>query len=131
MNRRAECRCGQLSASVSGEPIRISVCHCLDCQRRTGGPFAAQARFLRSDVTIEGRSRRWTKISDSGNRAVFHFCPQCGTDVWYEGGGPAEAIAIAVGAFADPAFPPPTVSVWEERRHPWVAILGNDVEHID
>jgi hypothetical protein len=26
----------------------------------------------------------------------------------------------AVGMFADPAFPPPRVSVYEERQHPWV-----------
>ena len=26
------------------------------------------------------------------------------------------------GAFADPTFPEPWFSVWEERRHPWVRI---------
>lgn len=132
MNRRAECRCGQLSATVSGEPIRISVCHCLACQRRTGSPFAAQARFDPADVRLEGQSRAWTQTADSGNRVVFHFCPECGTDVWYLGGaGLPEAIAIPIGAFADPAFPPPRFSVWEKRKHPWVAILGDEVEHSD
>jgi hypothetical protein len=37
-------------------------------------------------------------------------------------------IAIPVGAFADPAFPPPAFSVYEERKHRWVTIPG-DVEH--
>ena len=129
---RAECRCGQLSATVSGEPIRISVCHCFACQRRTGSPFAAQARFLAADVKLEGQSRIWVQTADSGNRASFHFCPECGTDVWYQGGaGLPEAIAIPIGAFADPGFPAPRFSVWEERRHEWVAILGDDVEHSD
>jgi hypothetical protein len=31
-----------------------------------------------------------------------------------------ETIAVAVGAFADPAFPPPSKVVYEEHRHPWV-----------
>ena len=39
-----------------------------------------------------------------------------------------ERIAIPIGAFADPSFPPPTVSVWESRRHQWVAVPGGD-EH--
>jgi hypothetical protein len=39
-------------------------------------------------------------------------------------------IAVPVGAFADPSFPPPTVSVWEARRHAWVA-LPADIEHWD
>ena len=132
MNRRAECRCGQLVATVTGEPIRISVCHCLACQRRTGSAFAAQARFDAADVKIEGDSREWARIAESGNRIVYHFCPECGSTVWYRGGaGLPEAIAIPLGAFADPAFPAPLFSVWEKRKHPWVAIPGDEVLHSD
>jgi hypothetical protein len=29
-------------------------------------------------------------------------------------------VTIPVGAFADPAFPEPTVAVHDERRHPWL-----------
>jgi hypothetical protein len=29
-------------------------------------------------------------------------------------------IAVAVGAFADPAFPKPSQSVYSERRHLWI-----------
>ncbi len=132
MNRRAECRCGQLSVTVTGEPIRISVCHCLACQRRTGSPFAAQARFEGADVTFEGESNSWVQVADSGNEAVFHWCPKCGCDVWYQGGSPVPgAIAIPIGLFADPGFPAPNFSVWEERKHQWVEILGDQVEHFD
>ncbi|TIT73020.1 MAG: aldehyde-activating protein, partial [Mesorhizobium sp.] len=31
VTRRAQCSCGQLSATCVGKPVRISVCHCLDC----------------------------------------------------------------------------------------------------
>jgi hypothetical protein len=40
-----------------------------------------------------------------------------------------DLIAIPVGAFADPAFPPPQVSVWEERKHRWV-VVPDGAEHI-
>ena len=40
-------------------------------------------------------------------------------------------VAVPVGAFADPAFPPPTVSGYEERRHRWVEVTGSSVEHVD
>ena len=29
-------------------------------------------------------------------------------------------VAIPVGAFTDPQFPAPTISVYEERMHSWV-----------
>jgi hypothetical protein len=126
--RLAACSCGQLSAQVSGEPVRISICHCLACQRRTGGPFAQQARFLRDDVSIDGVSTQYVRTGDEGSRATFHFCPQCGVTVYYEAENYGEYVTIPVGVFADPGFPAPTVSVYEKRMHGWV-VPPPDAEH--
>jgi hypothetical protein len=128
--RHASCSCGQLSIATEGEPIRISMCHCLNCQRRTGSPFSVQARFPRDTVRIEGRSTTYTLTGDSGSRATFHFCPACGATVYYDMEAVPDAVAVPVGAFADPAFPAPRVSVYEARRHPWVG-LPAEIEHHD
>ncbi len=128
--RRAECRCGRLSATCEGEPVRISVCHCLDCQRRSGSVFAAQARFPKEKVRIEGEYKSYTHIADSGNEGTFNFCPNCGGQVFYSARPFRETIAVAIGAFADPHFPAPKFSVWESRKHDWVAITG-DVDQYD
>jgi len=119
--RQASCSCGQLEVTVSGEPVRISMCHCRACQRRTGSPFGVQARYAESDVEVNGQSQAWRRIADSGHSITFHFCPNCGSTVFYRPEQEPEIIAVAVGGFADPGFPPPTVSVYESRRHPWVA----------
>ena len=124
----AACGCGQLRLTAEGEPVRISMCHCLACQRRTGSAFGMQARFPRERVSIEGRSTEYVRISDDGEPRTFHFCPECGTTVYYW--SDPELIAVPIGAFADPTFPPPTVSVWEARRHPWLQ-LPETMEHID
>ena len=122
-SRLAACSCGQLSIQVTGEPVRISICHCLACQRRTGSVFGQQARFRREDVVaIKGRSTEYERVGDEGSRARFHFCPQCGATVYYEFDGMPEFLAIPVGAFADPGFPAPSLSVYEERRHAWVEV---------
>ena len=104
--RLASCSCGQLTAEVVGEPVRISICHCLACQRRTGSVFGEQARFPREALTV--------------GRARFHFCPTCGATVFYEIEGAGDLVGVPVGAFADPGFPTPRVSVYEERMHSWV-----------
>ncbi len=128
--RHAQCSCGQLTAMVRGEPVRVSVCHCLACQRRTGSVFGAQARFARTDVVVAGRANEYARKGDSGeSTARFRFCPDCGATVCYTIDADPERIAIPVGAFADPAFPPPTFSVYEDRRHAWVTIPGA-VEHL-
>lgn len=127
--RLASCSCGQLTARVEGEPVRVSMCHCLACQRRTGSVFGQQARFRREAVTLAGASTVYVRIGDEGSRVRFHFCPQCGATVFYEPEGLDEYLAIPVGAFADPGFPPPTVSVYEERMHAWV-VPPAGAEHI-
>ena len=127
--RTATCRCGQLRAHVTGDPIRISVCHCLECKRRSGSAFAAQARWPDAHVTITGQSKIWSHTGESGDTGVFRFCPECGSTVTYVIGRMPGLTAIAIGAFADPDFPGPEYSVYEERMHKWVAILGDNVEH--
>ena len=128
MTRFASCSCGQLTAQVTGEPVRVSICHCLACQRRTGGPFAQQARFARENVAVGGDSTSFVRVGGSGARATFHFCPRCGVTVWYEAEGLEGYISVPVGTFADPGFPAPTVSVYEERMHAWV-LPPPDAEH--
>jgi hypothetical protein len=117
-----ECSCGQLAVVCAGDPVRVSICHCAACQRRTGSAFGVQARFARDQVRLEGTASRWERVGDAGTRAVFAFCPTCGSTVWWELGGMPAFVAVAVGAFADRDFPAPTVSVYEDRRHDWVGL---------
>ncbi|HSX22667.1 MAG TPA: GFA family protein, partial [Gaiellaceae bacterium] len=84
MERVASCSCGQLRAIVDGDPIRVSVCHCLACQQRTGSVFGTQARFAAEQVTVEGRHTDYLRISDEGEERTFHFCPDCGATVFYD-----------------------------------------------
>lgn len=120
--RTASCSCGQLKAVVSAEPHRVSVCHCLECQRRTGSVFGAQARFPKHAVEISGESHLYIRVGDEGSRISFNFCPHCGATVYYAIEDQRELVAIPVGAFADPTFPAPTFSVYEDRMHSWVTM---------
>jgi len=132
---RASCRCGQLSVTAAGDPIRVSACHCLNCQKRSGSAFAVQARWPDERVKIAGNSGAFRKKGDSGNWATFHFCPDCGSDVYFVNGGPtvhpavAASVAIPLGAFDDPFFATPQFSIWESRKHKWLEICGDGIQH--
>lgn len=120
--REAACSCGAIRLQAEGDPVRISMCHCLACQRRTGSAFAVQARFPAERVQIAGNARVYRRLSDSGEERAFSFCPECGSTVYYTSADSPDLVAVAIGAFADPSFPPPTVSVHEARKHPWVIV---------
>ena len=118
--RTAACACGQLRVTCQGDPDLVSLCHCLECQRRTGSAFGVAAFFPRSNVRPEGRASTYSRTADSGYDITFSFCPDCGSSVFWEPSRKPGAVAVAIGAFADPSFPAPAKAVWEEHRHPWV-----------
>jgi hypothetical protein len=121
-SRTAACACGQLSIVVHGEPRGVGVCHCLACQRRTGSVFATLARFA-PPYEVVGEATDYVRVGDRGARFRFRFCPVCGATVFHtEEGYEDRSVSVAVGAFADPAFAPPKVSVYDSRRHPWVSL---------
>ena len=122
--REARCACGALTARTEGDPVRISICHCLECKRRSGAAFGWNATFNADQVDIEGAYKSFTRGSDDGYWARHHFCPLCGVSVFYEIERRPGMISIPAGAFADPDFPPPRVEVYEERRCPWLPDLG-------
>jgi hypothetical protein len=127
----ASCSCGQLKATCEGEPVRRSMCHCLACQQRTGSAFGIQARFTREKVVIEGTATKYVRTGDSGGTVTLSFCPTCGSTVYWEIDRMPEFVAVAVGAFADPTFAPPTVAIYEARRHAWCVMPGLEIEHLD
>lgn len=120
LSRTASCSCGQLRIRV-GEPRGVGVCHCLACQKRTGSVFAALARF-NAPYEIFGSATEYIRMGDQGAKFIFRFCPICGTTVFHTEVGDDDSVSVAIGAFADPSFPGPRVSVYDCRRHPWVQL---------
>lgn len=123
----ARCRCGELSIECEGEPERVSVCHCLECQRRTGSAFGVSARFRKPLVTVKGIHKTYERIGETGLWARYHFCPECGSTAFYENEDLPRFYAVPVGAFADPDFTAPQRSGFERRKHGWVEITGQGI----
>ena len=121
--RTATCHCGALVLLCTGMPIKISMCHCLDCQRRTGSAFSVAVFYARGSVTLQsGTSQEFDRESASGYPVRFNFCGTCGTNLYWEPSRLPELVGVALGAFADPHFPSPEQSVWTKDKHDWIAL---------
>jgi hypothetical protein len=121
ISRTAACSCEQLRIQVEGEPQGVGICHCLACQQRTGSVFAALAGFS-APYQVFGNATEYVRTGDQGAQFRFRFCPICGTTVFHTEDGQNGSVSVAVGAFADPSFPAPQVSVYDCRRHPWLQL---------
>jgi hypothetical protein len=119
VKRTATCSCGALRVEVESEPLGVVACHCLACQRRTGSAFGVGAYYAEAEVRIAGESKTFVRPTDAGHEFTTHFCPACGTSLYWRSGKNPGLLGVAVGAFADPSFPAPARSVWECSEHPW------------
>ena len=83
---------------------------------------ASVAGFAKAKVTIEGQTKVFDRNGQSGRKIRFYFCPDCGTSLYWEAKARPDVYILAVGAFADPDFPAPSVSIFEESKHTWMQL---------
>lgn len=96
------------------------LCHCRDCQRRSGSAFGVTAYFATEAVEIAGDAREFTRTTDEGNSFTTGFCPQCGSTLYARASKYPDITGITLGSFADPDFPAPARSVFEQSRLGWI-----------
>jgi len=120
----AQCQCGNLRALVTEgcSPGIITLCHCGDCQRRSGSPFGVIAYFSKDAVSVHGTATEFERGTYSGNRLSSGFCPVCGSTIYVLLSKNPDMIGVPVGAFSEPAFPAPHIAVWEQDRHDWIEL---------
>ncbi len=120
MQHIARCSCGGLSVRATGLPLKVSACHCKSCQRRTGSAFGVAVFYNRQDVTTEGASRTFVRTGDSGKALTFHFCPSCGSTVYWHPDFRPGLVAIAFGCFDEAGSLALDQSVYDADAHSWV-----------
>ena len=116
----ASCQCGAVTARTGSDPDFVIACNCKACQKRTGAPFGAAMYFKRSDLTLSGATRTWERTAESGRKLVNHFCPGCGTCVYWSLEMRPDHVGVAYGCFDTPV-PEPIRAIWMQEKHSWVA----------
>ncbi|MEJ1177425.1 GFA family protein [Agrobacterium sp. CMT1] len=122
MMRLAYCSCRQLTLTAKGEPVKVSICHCRECQRRTGSAFGVAVFYGAGQVTAAGNHKAFLRRGESGKELEFRFCPCCGSTVYWLPEFRPNLVAIALGCFEDPSGIEPTQSVYEAMQFPWVSL---------
>ena len=103
-------------------------CHCRDCQRTSGSPFATVLVLPTEAVTITGAVTYHTVTADSGNTFSRGFCPTCGSPLFGQSSARPERLAIRVVSLDNPAWYRPTLDIWTARAQPWDH-LNPDLPH--
>ena len=124
---KGQCHCGAVRYDMTAETKHQAICHCSDCRRHAGAPFVAWALVMKDGMTVNGETREYAS-SEHGRR---HFCPACGTALFYTNDVVFPGmIDVQTGTLDDPDELTPAVQVQAAERLAWVERL-NDIPAFD
>lgn len=117
------CQCGAVRYRISAQPVRVSICHCTQCQRQSGTAFS-MALIVPDDgfALLQGALKTWTRSSDAGRPVVCGFCADCGTRITHRAEAYRGFTNVRPGTLDDRAWLRPTTSYWTREKQPWVQL---------
>lgn len=124
------CHCGAVRYTGNGDPDYTFYCHCIDCQRESGGPFSVEIYLPRAAVSVEGKMSEYDVVADTGNKVTRRFCTQCGCPIILESDGFPDHVCIKVGSLDDASWLSPEMHIFTATKQPWVHI-SDDLPHFE
>jgi hypothetical protein len=116
------CACGSIRYICAGAPVAMLNCHCSDCQRSSGAPFASGFISRASDLEITGTPKIFSVSAGSGALATRSFCPDCGSPLFTGGEVAPEFMSVRFSTLDDPSMFQPTLDIWTSSAQPWVCL---------
>lgn len=122
------CACGYIRYVCSRGPVAMLNCHCQDCQRSSGAPFASGFIVRVSEIAITGTPKTYSVRAGSGNLATRSFCPDCGSPLFTHGQVAPEVMSIRSATLDNPSAFQPMLDIWTSSAQPWVC-LSQTIPH--
>ena len=116
------CNCGQVTYKFVGEPSFIYVCHCGNCQKRSGSAFGMGISVPVANLTVKGELACWERVSDEGNRNPRYSCPTCANVIYGLGAYTPGLAKLMPGTLDVTADLQPDVHIWTSSAQRWVHI---------
>lgn len=124
------CQCGKVRYEITGTPLELYVCHCLECRKQSASAFGISVIVRSADVRLmQGALQRWSRPADSGRTVDCFFCPDCGSRVWHGSKDWDETISIKGGSLDEPVDLGAAVHIWTCRKLPGVTIPEHARQH--
>ncbi len=123
------CQCGAVRYRISGDPVEIYVCHCLECRHQSASAFGISVIVRAADLSLErGATRVWSRPTDTGRVLDCTFCPACGSRLWHASPG-EDVVSVKGGSLDDPPDLTRAMHIWTARKLAGVVIPDTAVQY--
>lgn len=117
------CSCRQVRYRLMDAPMWVQCCHCLDCQKQTGGAFAINAMIETGRIELlAGEPVAIAMPTDSGRPHDIHRCPSCQVALWSDYGRRGVLRFLRVATLDDPHAIRPDAHIFTRTKVPWVTL---------
>lgn len=124
MKVEGRCHCGQITYDAIVDPVKVTICHCADCQMLTGSAYRVTVPAPRQTFSLRsGQPKIYVKTADSGTRRAHAFCPDCGTPIYSAAVTDPPTYSLRVGCLQQRAELRPTKQQWCQSALSWAMNL--------
>ncbi|KAI0092513.1 Mss4-like protein [Irpex rosettiformis] len=125
-----KCLCGQISYEITGQPIFIALCHCVNCKKWTGTGSGWYAFFNKEQVHFTQGQDTLSTYTDTdtfrGTTLLRNFCPTCGSNLTAVLTSRHELTGVTAGTIEGDICEvyKPQIEVYCKDRPKWLPELG-------
>jgi hypothetical protein len=120
--REGGCACGAVRYRLESDPLFVHCCHCLNCQRQTGGAFVINLLIEADRLTLlAGEPQPVDAPRDDGSMQRIYRCPHCQVAVFSEYGG-RQVWFVRGGTLDDSRSVTPDVHIFTKSKVSWLTL---------
>jgi hypothetical protein len=118
------CACGGVRYHCETAPVAMLNCHCRDCQRSSGAPYASGFVVSVKGIEIVGTTSSYSTVTDEGSVVTRMFCPTCGSPMFATSDRAEGFMSVRFSTLDDPSSFSPQMDVWTSSAQPWTCMNG-------
>jgi len=114
------CRCGEVRFRISEPPMFTGICHCIGCQKMTGGAYSVSVAVPRGGFALtEGE----TVVGGLRGEQLHHqHCDSCKSWVYTDFEPDMGFVNVRATMLDDPSWVTPFVQSFTSEALPWALV---------
>lgn len=115
---KGNCLCGEVRYEYRGAIQEVVICHCEQCKRAQGTPFATNAPIqLKHFAFTRGVELLKAHFSSPNKKRVF--CGNCGSPLYSQRNDLPNIIRLRLGTVTEGDIPEPHYEIYCESKSTW------------
>jgi len=125
---KGSCLCEEVKYEYSGQIVEVAICHCGQCKRAQGTPFATNAPIDANSFSFTQGSEFVKEYASSSNK-IRVFCSNCGSPLYSQRKDMPDVVRLRLGTVTEGDIPEPNYEIYCESKSSWFSANPNRLSY--